>query len=250
MTYILGLNAYHWDSSACLLRDGDLIAAVAEERLGDRVKHKAGFPSRAINSVLEIGGISVGDVDYLAIGYDKNANARQKLAYAVTNPLRTAKLAAKSLGRRAEMSGFKEKVAEACGVAGSRNADSRPFRWNITWRTSPARSFAARSTPPRPFPTTRQATSRPLCTLGARGSRIEIHRARVPAALAGLLLHRPVPVHRIRPYRRGIQGHGVVGLWQAGVYGPDEGDSVAFEPVGSSGPVRSTSGSWIRVSTN
>jgi carbamoyltransferase len=116
MTYILGLNAYHWDSSACLLKDGELIAAVAEERLGDRVKHKAGFPSRAINAVLEIGGIAVGDVDYLAIGYDKNANARQKLSYAVSNPLRTAKLAAKSLGRRAEMSGFKQKVAEACEV--------------------------------------------------------------------------------------------------------------------------------------
>ena len=116
MTYILGLNAYHWDSSACLLRDGELIAAVAEERLGDRIKHKPGVPSRAIQAVLDIGEIDVSQVDYLAVGYDKNANARQKMAYAVANPLRTAKLAAKSLGRRAEMSGFREKVAEACSV--------------------------------------------------------------------------------------------------------------------------------------
>ena len=80
MTYILGLNAYHWDSSACLLRDGELIAAVAEERLGDRIKHKPGFPSRAIQAVLDIGEIDVSQVDYLAVGYDKNGNARQKMA--------------------------------------------------------------------------------------------------------------------------------------------------------------------------
>ncbi|HED12055.1 MAG TPA: carbamoyltransferase [Gammaproteobacteria bacterium] len=116
MTYILGLNAFHWDSSACLLKDGQLIAALAEERLGERIKHKAGFPGKAIKAVLEIGGIAVKDVDYLALGYDKNANSKQKMAYAITNPRRTAKLAIKSLGRRSDMSGLEAKVAEACGV--------------------------------------------------------------------------------------------------------------------------------------
>ena len=116
MTYILGLNAYHWDASACLLRDGELLAAVAEERLGDRIKHKPGFPSRAIQAVLEIGGITVKNVDFLALGYDKNANVKRKLAYAVANPLRTAKLAAKTLRRRADLTGMEAKVAEACRV--------------------------------------------------------------------------------------------------------------------------------------
>ncbi len=49
MTYILGLNAYHADSSACLVKDGVLIAAAEEERFR-RVKHWAGFPSEAINN--------------------------------------------------------------------------------------------------------------------------------------------------------------------------------------------------------
>jgi carbamoyltransferase len=43
---IIGLNAFHPDSSACVLRDGKLIAAVAEERLGPRHKHVAGFTGR------------------------------------------------------------------------------------------------------------------------------------------------------------------------------------------------------------
>ncbi|HFA59202.1 MAG TPA: hypothetical protein ENJ83_00785, partial [Rhodospirillales bacterium] len=46
MTLILGLNAYHGDSAACVLRDGKLIAAAEEERFL-RVKHWAGFPERA-----------------------------------------------------------------------------------------------------------------------------------------------------------------------------------------------------------
>ena len=119
MTYILGLNAYHWDASACLLKDGELVAAVAEERLGNRIKHQPGFPSEAIKTVLEMGGATVKDIDYLALGYDKNANAKKKMAYAVSNPLRTARLAAKSLGRRAEMGGMEAKIAAACGVPAS-----------------------------------------------------------------------------------------------------------------------------------
>ncbi len=45
--YILGLNAFHGDSSACLVKDGQLVAAVEEERFR-QLKHWAGFPSRAI----------------------------------------------------------------------------------------------------------------------------------------------------------------------------------------------------------
>ncbi|RYY11222.1 MAG: hypothetical protein EOO04_35600, partial [Chitinophagaceae bacterium] len=47
--YILGLNAYHADSSAAIFRDGIMIAATEEERFR-RVKHWAGFPTMAIES--------------------------------------------------------------------------------------------------------------------------------------------------------------------------------------------------------
>jgi carbamoyltransferase len=45
---ILGLNAYHADSAACLIVDGKLIAAVEEERFR-RIKHWAGLPTKAID---------------------------------------------------------------------------------------------------------------------------------------------------------------------------------------------------------
>ena len=45
--YIIGINAFHGDSSACLLKDGKLVAAAEEERFR-RIKHWAGFPSQSI----------------------------------------------------------------------------------------------------------------------------------------------------------------------------------------------------------
>ena len=63
---ILGLNAYHGDSSACLLKDGQLIAVVEEERFR-RIKHWAGFPSEAIRWCLEEAKISLANVEHVAI---------------------------------------------------------------------------------------------------------------------------------------------------------------------------------------
>ena len=49
--YILGLNAYHGDSAACIFKDGVLVAAIEEERLR-RIKHWVGFPSESIKFCL------------------------------------------------------------------------------------------------------------------------------------------------------------------------------------------------------
>jgi len=56
--HILGLNAYHADSSACIIRDGVLLAAAEEERFR-RIKHWAGFPELAIKYCLEAAGIDL-----------------------------------------------------------------------------------------------------------------------------------------------------------------------------------------------
>ena len=71
--YILGINAYHGDSSACLLKDGVVICATEEERFR-RIKHWAGFPSEAIKFCLEDTGITICDVDYITISRDPKAN--------------------------------------------------------------------------------------------------------------------------------------------------------------------------------
>ncbi|NQT29324.1 MAG: carbamoyltransferase [Candidatus Saganbacteria bacterium] len=80
--YILGINAYHGDSSACLVKNGELIAAVEEERFR-RIKHWAGIPSQAINFCLETGGISLKDLDYIAINRDPRANLFKKIVFAL-----------------------------------------------------------------------------------------------------------------------------------------------------------------------
>jgi carbamoyltransferase len=56
--HILGISAYYHDSAACLLRDGEIIAAAQEERF-TRKKHDARFPCFAIQYCLEEAGISV-----------------------------------------------------------------------------------------------------------------------------------------------------------------------------------------------
>jgi len=74
---ILGLNAYHGDSSACILIDGKLIAAAEEERFR-RIKHWAGFPSEAIKYCLGEAGISVEDIDHVAVNRNPTANLLRK----------------------------------------------------------------------------------------------------------------------------------------------------------------------------
>jgi carbamoyltransferase len=61
-TYILGINAYDHDVSACLLRDGEIAFAIAKERI-TRQKHATGFYQRAVDYCLSAEGISLDDVD-------------------------------------------------------------------------------------------------------------------------------------------------------------------------------------------
>ena len=76
--YILGLNSYHGDSSACLIRDGRIVAAAEEERFR-RVKHWAGFPSQAIAYCLAEAGIAPADVAHVAVNSDPRANTARRL---------------------------------------------------------------------------------------------------------------------------------------------------------------------------
>ena len=78
---ILGINAFHGDSSACLVVDGQLVAAAEEERFR-RIKHWAGFPSEAIRYCLREGGITVGQIDHIAVNRNPNANLLKKALFA------------------------------------------------------------------------------------------------------------------------------------------------------------------------
>ena len=76
--YILGLNAFHGDSSACILKDGEVIVALEEERIR-RIKHWAGFPIEAIKYCLQDAGITIKDIDYITISRDPSANVIKKI---------------------------------------------------------------------------------------------------------------------------------------------------------------------------
>ncbi len=79
--YILGLNSYHGDSSACIVADGKLIAAVEEERF-TRIKHWAGLPVRAISYCLKEAGIEIEAIDHIAVNRDPKANFLKKALFA------------------------------------------------------------------------------------------------------------------------------------------------------------------------
>src|SRR2546428_222154 len=81
---IVGLNAYHGDSAACLVVDGKLVAAAEEERFR-RIKHWVGLPTNAINYVLEEGKLSLGDVDHIAINHKPGVNNLRRLGFVLTH---------------------------------------------------------------------------------------------------------------------------------------------------------------------
>jgi len=85
--YILGLNAYHADSSAAIFKDGVLIAATEEERFR-RIKHWAGFPSEAVKFCLQEAGITLKEVDYVCIGRDPKAKIINKVGFLLKNILK------------------------------------------------------------------------------------------------------------------------------------------------------------------
>src|SRR5882762_4822613 len=81
---ILGLNAYHADSSAVLVRDGVLVAAAEEERFR-RIKHWAGFPSQSIAYCLREANVRLNYVDHIAGNQDSRASLLRKVGYVLTH---------------------------------------------------------------------------------------------------------------------------------------------------------------------
>src|ERR1041385_648887 len=85
MMLILGLNMFHPDASAAIVQDGEVVFAIAEERL-NRVKHYAGFPALAVKACLDAVGAKITDIDHIAVGQDSEANLAKKVKYALANP--------------------------------------------------------------------------------------------------------------------------------------------------------------------
>jgi carbamoyltransferase len=103
--YILGINAYHGDAAAALIKDGRIVAAVEEERF-NRIKHCAGFPTEAVKYCLQAAGIGIADVDHVGISRDPSAHLHKKVLFAATRAAREIR------GRRSEVRGQSVQVIE------------------------------------------------------------------------------------------------------------------------------------------
>src|SRR5256885_15124688 len=87
--YILGINAYHGDAAAAIIRDGRIVAAAEEERFNRR-KHCAGFPAESVKYCLEAAGCSIEEVEHVGVSRDPSAHLHKKILF-------MAQRAAKSL---------------------------------------------------------------------------------------------------------------------------------------------------------
>src|SRR5438874_6881172 len=105
---ILGINAYHGNASAAIVSNGQLIAAVEEERF-NRVKYAAGFPAQANRYCLKEAGLTLSDIDHVAVPRNPYARLGTKLFYAMRMP----SFARERMKVLAKFTGIREALAAA-----------------------------------------------------------------------------------------------------------------------------------------
>ena len=115
MSVIIGINAFHADSSVCLVIDGKLVSAISEERLGDRLKHCPRFPNQALRRVLQDGGVRLRDVTHVALARDSHSNLQAKMKYVLGRPLQSMAAVAEHLRRNKKTQSLLDQLSEICG---------------------------------------------------------------------------------------------------------------------------------------
>jgi carbamoyltransferase len=115
MTAILGLNAFHADAAACLVIDGKLVGAVAEERLGARRKHSSEFPENAIRWLLADNGLRLCDITHVALARDTSANRMAKAGWVARNPRKGFAAAMEHLRRTQATTSMIDRLAQILG---------------------------------------------------------------------------------------------------------------------------------------
>src|SRR5437016_8135092 len=108
---ILGINAYHGDAAAAIIRDGQLIAAAEEERF-NRYKHCAGFPKESVRYCLKAAGVSIEDVEHIGISRDPSAHLHKKILFAAARAARSSGRWAVGSGQRTSEKGIRSRSSE------------------------------------------------------------------------------------------------------------------------------------------
>ena len=111
---ILGINAYHADSSASLLIDGKIVCATEEERF-TRIKHWAGLPLQSIKFCLEFAKISIDQVDSICIGRNPKSKIFNKILYSIKNFTSAKEMLVQRLSNRTDLNDFNQIIKNHFG---------------------------------------------------------------------------------------------------------------------------------------
>jgi carbamoyltransferase len=112
---IVGINAYHGDSSTALFKDGRCISAIEQERFS-RLKHHAGFPNLAIQGCLEVVGAEAQDIRHVAIGRDPSAHLHKKVLFSLKRVSSMKEMLRARLANAAKVLDTRDAVARALQV--------------------------------------------------------------------------------------------------------------------------------------
>lgn len=113
---ILGINAYHADSSAAIFVNGKMVAAIEEERFR-RVKHWAGFPSMAIEFCMKTAGVDFASLNHIAIGRDPKAKFFRKIKFLATHPFGSLSVVADRFKNSKKVSSLQHEFEHHFGVS-------------------------------------------------------------------------------------------------------------------------------------
>ena len=127
---ILGINAYHGDAAAAIIRDGKLLAAVEEERF-NRFKHCAGFPIESIKYCLQVAGVGIDGVDHIGISRDPSAHLHKKVLFAASRAAKQATSGRSKMGKQEAVCRSSPSFAKARSKVTTANESRRQKSKNI-----------------------------------------------------------------------------------------------------------------------
>lgn len=114
--YVLGINAYHGDAAAAITKDGQLLAAVEEERF-NRKKHCAGFPVESVRYCLEVANVPVEEIDHIGISRDPSAHLHKKVLFSLKRLKNLSGQIMERLANAAKVRDLRKELTSALGTS-------------------------------------------------------------------------------------------------------------------------------------
>jgi carbamoyltransferase len=112
----LGINAYHGDAAAAITKDGQLLAAVEEERF-NRKKHCAGFPAESVRYCLEVANVPLEEIDHIGISRDPSAHLHKKVLFSLKRLKNLSGQIMERLANAAKVRDLRKELTSALGTS-------------------------------------------------------------------------------------------------------------------------------------